>query len=74
MKAPSSLSTDHSKAVPLLQTVLFFFFVRQWFHIWRLFMYELEDLHADRKYIYIFTTMEAEGEGWNSVKLALAIH
>ena len=32
-------------------------------------MNELEDLHADQTNI-CFTTMEAEGEGWDPVKLA----
>ena len=32
-------------------------------------MDELEDLHMDRN-IYIYTTMEAEGEGLDPVKLA----
>ena len=31
-------------------------------------MDELQDLHTDRT--YVFTTMEAEGEGRNPVKLA----
>ena len=33
-------------------------------------MDELEDLHTDRKDICFFTTMEAEGEGWDPVNLA----
>ena len=37
-------------------------------------MDELEDLQTDRTniYFYIFTTMEAESEGWDPVKLASA--
>ena len=32
-------------------------------------MDELEDLHTDRT-IFAFTTLEAEGKGWDPVKLA----
>ena len=32
-------------------------------------MDEFEELNADRKHMF-FTTMEADGEGWDPVKLA----
>ena len=32
-------------------------------------MDELADLHMDTKQRYVFTTIEAEGEGWDTVKL-----
>ena len=36
----------------------------------KLLMDVLEDLYADRTNIYVFTSMKAEGEGWDPVKLA----
>ena len=33
-------------------------------------MDELEGLHTDRTNIYVFITMEAEGEGWDPERLA----
>ena len=35
-------------------------------------MDKLDDLHVDRKKYMIFTTMEAEGEGWDPRKASLS--